>query len=143
MSGCIFDGWLVVSITFKNMKVTCDDYSEHMENLKKIPNHQPAWVCTGFAASSKIREKKMRGDNRFNRINQLQGSFAFNTLETFAQCRHGNYISHLRSFNDSEMYLEFLAELYMFLRVCVDVVINKHHNQWAHPINLQLLSSFS
>ena len=33
--------WLAVSTPLKNMKVSWDDYSQYMENIKKCWNHQP------------------------------------------------------------------------------------------------------
>jgi hypothetical protein len=36
-----YQSWLVVSTPLKNMKVSWDDYSQHMESHKiHVPNHQ-------------------------------------------------------------------------------------------------------
>ena len=36
--------WLVVSTPLTNMKVSCDCYSQYMEKIKNIPNHQTVSV---------------------------------------------------------------------------------------------------
>ena len=50
--GYISTYWLVVSTPMKNTKVNWDYYSQYVEKLKNVPNHQPVYDCCNLFMGS-------------------------------------------------------------------------------------------